>query len=79
MDLCKAYDCVDWDFLHMVLLQIGFETQLTRWIMSCVTSPSFVVIINGEVTDFFKSRRGCPLSPLLFILVMEALSLLLKK
>jgi hypothetical protein len=83
LDLRKAYDCVDWDFLHLILNQVGFGSQMTRWIMSCVTSPSYVVLINGEVTDFFKSerglRQGCPLSPLLFILVMEALSLLLKK
>jgi len=72
-----------WDFFHMVLIQIGFESQMTRWIMSCVTSPSFVVIINGEATKFFKSgrglRQGCLLSSLLFILIMETLSLLLKK
>jgi hypothetical protein len=51
--------------------------------MSCVISPTFVVIINGEASDFFKSgrglRQGCPLSPLLFILIMEALNLLLTK
>jgi hypothetical protein len=83
LDLRKAYDCVDWDFLLLILNQVGFGTQMIRWIMSCVTSPSYAVLINGEVTDFFKSerglRQGCPLSPLLFILVMEALSLLLNK
>jgi hypothetical protein len=56
---------------------------MTNWIMSCVVSPSFTVLLNGEATDFFKSgrglRQGCPLSPLLFILVMEGLSLLLKE
>jgi hypothetical protein len=50
--------------------------------MSCVTSCSFVVLINGEATDFFRSERGVrqgfPLSLLLFIMVMEGLILLLK-
>jgi hypothetical protein len=67
----------------MILLQIGLGLKVTNWIMSCVVSTSFAVLINGEATDFFKSgrglRQGCPLSPLLFILVMEGLSLLLKE
>jgi hypothetical protein len=51
----------------MILLQVGFGSQLTKWIMGCVTSPTYVVLINGDSTDFFRSgrglRQGCPLSP----------------
>jgi hypothetical protein len=82
LDLRKAYDCIDWDILRLILLKVGLGIQMTNWIMSCVTSSSFVVLLNGEATNFFRSgrgvRQGCPLSPLLFILVMEGLSLLLK-
>jgi hypothetical protein len=82
LDLRKAYDNIDWDFLRLILLKIGAGIQMTNWIMSCVTSASFSVLINGEATNFFRSgrgvRQGCPLSPLLFILVMEGLSILLK-
>jgi hypothetical protein len=67
----------------MILIQIGLGIRMTNWIMSCVVSSSFIVLLNGEATEFFKSgrglRQGCPLSPLLFILVMEGLSLLLKE
>jgi hypothetical protein len=83
IDLKKAFDCIDWAFLRLILLAVGFGVKFTEWIMACVTSANFAVLINGEATNFFNSerglRQGCPLSPYLFILVMESLSLLIKK
>jgi hypothetical protein len=83
IDLKKAYDCISWDYLRLVLLQCGFGLQTTKWIMGCITIATYAVLINGEPTDFFISgrglRQGCPLSPLLFTLVMEGLSLAIKK
>ena len=51
--------------------------------MSCVTLENFAVIINGSPSETFKATRGihqgCPLSPYLFLLIIEGLSLLISQ
>ena len=46
LDLAKAYDRVSWEFLGHVLHAFGFDMEWVDWILSCVTSPSFSVLIN---------------------------------
>lgn len=78
VDLEKAYDRVDWSYLRLVLIQTGIPPLVTHWIMACVTSTCISVLINVAPIGFFSMRRGirqgCPLSPLLFLLVIEGLS-----
>lgn len=50
VDLVKSYDRVDWNFLRLILLQIGFLR-----IMGCISSANFVVLVNGVPTPFFRS------------------------
>jgi hypothetical protein len=78
LDLKRAYDSVSWQYLYLLLDQIGLDRLNKSWIMGCLTSVNTTVLVNGTPTDFFRChrglRQGCPMSPMLFLLVIEALS-----
>lgn len=83
LDFHKAYDSVSWEFLHWILVQMNFPPQWCTWVMACVTSASASILINGSPSTPFKLQRGLrqgdPLSPFLFVLVVEALNLMIRK
>lgn len=83
MDLHKAFDSYNWQFIYDVLILRGYPFPFIRWVHSCITSARFSVKINGDPSGYFSSSRGVrqgdPLSPYIFVLVMDVLSELLGK
>ncbi|KAL0293112.1 UNVERIFIED_CONTAM: Retrovirus-related Pol polyprotein from type-2 retrotransposable element R2DM [Sesamum angustifolium] len=82
VDIQKAYDSVEWDFLFEVLKLFNFPARFIGWIEQCVTTVSFSISLNGSIYGYFPGARGLrqgdPMSPYLFVLVMEIWTTLLR-
>ena len=78
IDISKAFDSVQWSFLLNTLKALHFPKKFIQWIKTCISSASFSVQVNGELTGYFGSergfRQGCSLSPYLFVICMNVLS-----
>ena len=58
LNIEKAYDHLNWDFLFQVMEKMGFCRKWLKWIRWCVSTTSFSVLVNGTLFVFFRSSRG---------------------
>lgn len=83
LDMSKAYDRVEWNFLESIMTKLGFCDDWVKFIMRCVRTISYYVLINGAPSPPFTPKiylcQGDPLSPYLFFIRAEAFTALLKK
>eukprot|EP00253_Pinus_taeda_P009477 PITA_09477 len=83
LDLSKAFDKVNWNYLEAVLTAFGLDQNWNKWILALIKSSSFSILVNGSPLETFTPSRGIrqgdPLSPFLFVILMEGLSRLKHK
>ena len=78
LDQEKAFDRVEWSFMRRTLQSMGFGDSFIRWVDLFYHDVHSFVNINGYLSQHFSLfrgvRQGCPLSPLLYVLVSEVLA-----
>lgn len=81
LDAEKAFNRVDWEYLSQTLTAFGFRGPILSDILALYTSPSAQVYTSGALSARFNisngTCQGCPLSPLIFNLLIEPLAVMI--
>ena len=78
IDAEKAFDKIWHPFMVRILQKKGIEGTYLNIVKATNNKPTANIILNGEKLKAFPlrsgTRQGCPLSPLLFNIVLEVLA-----
>ena len=82
-DAEKAFDKIQHPFMIKVLQKMGKEATYLTIVKAIYDKPTENIILNGEKLKAFSlrsgARQGCPLSPLLFNIILEVLAMAIRE
>lgn len=77
LDISKTFDKVEWLFTEKIMRRLGFAERWCHWIMKCITSVSYSILINATPSEtIFPSgiRQRDLISPYIYLLCTDGLS-----
>ncbi|XP_074291817.1 uncharacterized protein LOC141618622 [Silene latifolia] len=57
VDLRKAYNFIEWEFIGHMLASLKFPQRFIGWVMQCVTTSSYSIVLNGQPHGFFPWKK----------------------
>jgi hypothetical protein len=83
IDITQAFDSIAWPFLLEIMQHVKFSQRWLDWTSTLLSTASTRISLNGaqgnRICHAHSLRQGDPLSPMLFVLVMEVMDALIRK
>lgn len=73
LDMAKAYDRAEWEFLLTMTAKMGFAPLLCIWIKECISTASFNILLNGNLTGYILPKRGAEAGRPIFSLLISSM------